>query len=102
MFTHFLCLANVRNTELAAERKDRAALRAFAGVPDQEYVIDIDPPWKQKKKRKALRKGIKIAAHNARTARVCPKASSQCADIFPNKTLLRLNIPTDVKNLSMI
>lgn len=59
------------HNQAQAVRQERAALRAFAGVPDREYVIDTDPPWKQRKKRKAEQRAIYLAVQNAGKAKVC-------------------------------
>ena len=54
-----------------AIRQERAALRAFAGMPDREWVVDTDPPWKQRKKRKAEQRAVYLAVQNAGKDKVC-------------------------------
>ena len=66
------------HNQAQAVRQERAALRAFAGMPDTEYVIDTDPPWKQRKKRKAEQQAIYRAVQNAGKDKVCYLAEWQC------------------------
>ena len=42
------------NKQHVMERRQQAALRAFAGEPAREY--SLDPPWVKKKKAKAEQK----------------------------------------------